>query len=322
MQRQLGDPSSAFGVQFTLGICAYTELESVVGIVEKTLPEISESSQVVVVTPSKEIAEVLAGTPSVYVVLESAREGKTAAMNKLLRAVSGGVLVYASGDIALNHGTVRALVNELVSTPLCGAVIGHAVVANRLDGVMGRVGSLIWGVFNRVSQKLDEESKLAQPNDLFAVRRDAVDFIPDGVVNDDTYLMMSVKRKGLLVRKTTVPFYISGPSTPVDYIVQRSRITLGHLQTIQMLNTAPTIFQFSAIRNMGTFVKAVSGEGPWGVVAALTALPLELFSWAWGGLTALMGRKVTIWTQAVGTKNVLDYLNDRLAPPRIGSEPS
>jgi cellulose synthase/poly-beta-1,6-N-acetylglucosamine synthase-like glycosyltransferase len=293
----------------TVGICACTEIDSVEQLVDKSLQSrIGESTRIVVVTPNRTLADRLSGCdPRVSVILEGRREGKAAAMNKLLGHVSGDIVVYASGDAAMGPDAVPALVDTLRQNPRYGAVIAHVVPVNG-RGMMGRISSLIWRLFNGVSQDFESMSRLAQANDLYAFRKDLIQRIPQGTINDDTYIATTIRNQGFLVSKSNLEVMISGPGTPYDYVIQRSRIVRGHLQSIRNLKVVPTVFEFSIlstpIRSLRILVSTVARLGPKYGIALFMACYLEFVTWVHAMAGAILGRDIRVWKVAQSTKGL------------------
>jgi len=225
--------------------------------------------------------------------------------------VKGEVVVYASGDAAVRIDVIPALVETLRENPQFGAVIAHVTPLNH-RGIMGRISSLIWELFNGVSQELDNKSRLAQANDLYAFRRDLVTAIPQGTINDDTFIATAIRRQGFLVKKSNFEVMISGPTTPLDYVIQRSRIVTGHLQTIRKQRAVPTVFEFtllsSPIRSLGILASTTAGHGLGYFVPLIVALNLELVTWVHAMFGALSKRDVSIWEIAQGTKELSRYV--------------
>ncbi|MDG6933065.1 MAG: glycosyltransferase [Nitrososphaerota archaeon] len=289
------------------------ETESALQIVDKSL---HEADKIVIVTPNQELAKRLAKLDTVHVILEEKREGKAAAMNKLLDSVEHGILVYASGDVMIGGDAISELAAELRNDPGCGAVISHVMVANRNQGLMGMISNILWGLFNGVSSNLDKEARLAQANDLYAFRRELVGNIPDGTINDDTFLASSIVRKGFSVKVARVKVHVAGPTTPADYLVQRSRIVIGHIQTIKRLGLVPTVFEFtmasSPLSNLKIFVRTIAKGGLPSIVAACMMVPMEELTWVYAMALSAARRDVKVWKQAVSTKNVLSHVEGEL----------
>jgi cellulose synthase/poly-beta-1,6-N-acetylglucosamine synthase-like glycosyltransferase len=294
----------------TVGICALTELRTTVQLVDTSLQNATRHDlRVVVVTPNSLIARRLAGRdPRIQVILERSREGKASAMNKMLKAVQSGIVVYASADVAIEEDVIPAMVEALTANPSYGAVIAHVEPTNKEDGIMGKISSLIWELFNRVNKKLDDETKLSQANDLYVFWRNLVDEIPTGTINDDTYIASAIRRHGFLIKKATAKVRISGPTTPFDYILQRSRIILGHLQTIRTQKVVPSVFEFTALsspfRNLRILTETIAEGGIGHCLASLAASQLELMSWLHAMLMTVFRQDASVWKVAAGTKQV------------------
>jgi cellulose synthase/poly-beta-1,6-N-acetylglucosamine synthase-like glycosyltransferase len=294
----------------TVGICANTEVDSTVRLVNSSLngPN-GQNTKVLVVTPNENLARILDGRDTrVRVIKEENRDGKTVAMNRLLGNIPRGIVVYASADIEVNDGAVNAIAKELARTPETGALIARVRTVNEGEGVMGLVGSLLWGLFNAISKDMEVRKELAQANDLYAFRRELIGSIPEGTINDDTFIATTIRRKGYLVRVAEVNVAISGPRRPLEYIAQRSRIIMGHLQTIRRQKVLPTVFEFSILmspyRCLDVLARTLAARGTRVLGIAIVAAELELISWL-GALTLSVLRKdVSSWRPVLGTKDL------------------
>jgi cellulose synthase/poly-beta-1,6-N-acetylglucosamine synthase-like glycosyltransferase len=310
LQKSTGFPLPPVGgaLPLTVGICALDELETTAQLVKVSLLDATRSDlRVVVVTPSLTIARSLEGKDDrIRVIVEDSREGKTSAMNRMLNAIRDGIVVYASADSIIEDGTISALVDTLIANPSCGAVIAHVDPLNKLNGIMGSISSIIWELFNRVNTRLDEEKKLSQANDLYVFWRNLVDEIPRDTINDDTYIASTIRKRGFLVKKTRAKVLISGPTTPLDYVIQRSRIILGHLQTIRTQRLVPSVFEFtlfsSPLRNLRMLTSTIASGGVKHCFASIIASQLELTSWVCAMIMSLFKSDVRIWKVAAGTK--------------------
>ena len=173
---------------------------------------------------------------------------------------------------------------------------------------MDKVNGLLWTVHNATLDDLDQEGVLAHAGDMFAVRRKLIDVIPT-ITNDDAHIALEVQRRGFKVKRVPEALvWVAGPTSPVDYVLQRTRILQGHLELIRKFRTTPTTFEFSMsqrpLRNVRLFLNALNRLGPSYIPALVTALFLELFSFQIAIVGAVFGQKHKPWKLALTTKPI------------------
>jgi cellulose synthase/poly-beta-1,6-N-acetylglucosamine synthase-like glycosyltransferase len=296
----------------TVGICATTELENTKLITDAILSLNNAQVnllKVIVATPNGQLANHLAGRdPRLVVEFERKREGKASALNRILRRASGDILVIASADIRLERNTIPRLVRALVEHSDWGAVDSRVELVNGDRLLMDRVSNLLWGIHNSTLDELDENGRLGHAGDLFAVRRDLIDTMPD-VINDDAYLALKVNQKGFRVKRVRdAVVWIVGPRTPADYLYQRSRVLRGHLQLIGLFGKMPTTFEFQVLgkprQTLGLLVKAVAALGPSHLLPMVVAGVLEFLSFQLALVASITERGHKPWRIAQTTKRI------------------
>src|SRR5947199_6394798 len=102
----------------SIGLCATVELENTLSLAKRVL-KIDDAQvnvkEVIVATPNRSLALKLDGGDSrVIVLLESKREGKTSAVNKIISRATGDILVIASADIKMAKDAIPRLVKALM----------------------------------------------------------------------------------------------------------------------------------------------------------------------------------------------------------------
>lgn len=255
----------------SVGICATTELENALLLADQILglndPEIN-LLEVIVATPNRRLVRELAKRdPRLVPLSERRREGKSSALNRIIKHASGDILVLASADIKVARNAIPRLVEGLVENQGWGAVDSNVQLVNGDKTLMDKVGNILWDTHNATLDELDSEGRLGQvAGDLVAIRRDLIDQLPN-VINDDAYIAFRVKQKGFQVKRIREALvWVAAPRTPVDYLFQRSRVIQGHLQLIKMFGTMPTTFEFQVLWNpkryLKIFVKTVARLGP------------------------------------------------------------
>lgn len=302
-------------VSVSVGICATIELENTIALVEQLLsladPAI-DLRQVIVATPNHQLATQLATQDQrLVVLLEPRREGKTRALNRIMRYSSGDVLVFASADIQVLKDTVPRLVKELAEHPDWGAVDARIELANNGPLLMDRVDNVLWALHNATLDEFDSKDELGHAGDLLAVRRSLIEEFPD-VINDDGYLALSVREKGFKVKRVqNAKVWVTGPRSPLDYIYQRSRILRGHLQLIRKFGKIPTTFEFSIIRKPLASIRLAAGAiaktGPSSLFPFLVASILEVISFQLATFSSLLKPPKGPWKLVQTTKRFQDY---------------
>lgn len=297
----------------SVGICATTERENTGSLADLILglddPQI-DLQQLIVATPNRQLANDLKERdPRLIVELESGREGKAAAVNRIIQRATGEFLVIASADIKLARNAIPRLVKGLAEHQDWGAVDSRVELVNGERLLMDKVSNVLWDIHNDTLDELDHNGRLGHvAGDLLAIRRDLLDSIPN-VINDDSYLAILVQEKGFRVKRVQDALaWISGPRTPADYLFQRSRVLRGHLEMIRRFGKMPSTFEFQVLRRprryLGLLVKTVAKLGPSYVIPIVVAGILELVSFQTALFPSLANRPNRPWRLAQTTKQI------------------
>lgn len=302
----------------SVGICAVTEIDNTLRLAGQILATADSGlriKELVVATPNRHLARELEGLDKrLVVLLENKREGKAIAINRIIRRATGDILVLASADIELGRDSISKLVQSLADNESWGAVDSRVELVNGDSKLMDRVGTLLWEVHNQILDQLDGDIRLGHvAGDLWAVRRDLIEEIPN-TINDDAYLALKIQRKGSTIHRVeTSLVWIVGPRSPSDYVAQRSRILLGHFHLIRDFKAVPTTFEFTLPvrlgRNVKTLTETVRKLGPAYLASLFVASLLELVSVQIALVSLLTRRKPRPWRIAHTTKMVRSWLN-------------
>jgi len=76
--------------------------------------------------------------------------------------------------------------------------------------------------------------------DMRAIRSRIVTRIPPNIINDDTFIGITIKRKRVESRFCPeCGSFIRSPCTPLEYITQRERVLIGHKQIEKTVGRFP-----------------------------------------------------------------------------------
>jgi poly-beta-1,6-N-acetyl-D-glucosamine synthase len=176
----------------------------------------------------------------IRLIVEQHRNGKPTAINKILQAMAGDILVLVSGDIRLPD---EHFIENILSHFSSGAdVVGcRPLPVNGTDTTGGYIGRLIWNLHDRTLMAQVENGLKKQAGEAFAIRREVAEEIPPDVINDDAYLVLKAQLAGgrfAYAREITVRNRT--PDKVQDILMQRARIVRGHKQLRHSLGTSPS----------------------------------------------------------------------------------
>src|SRR3954454_7762411 len=170
--------------------------------------------------------------PHAQVLFRSERGGKAAAVNRALSRARHEWVVITDANNILEPGSLRAAARH-VADPAVSAVAGRR---GEIDSAYDRYEDLLRRLETRSG------SVAAASGEFLAFRRSSISALPEGVVNDDLWLLCTIVAGGGRV------VYEPGASSfeddlPVDAeLARRSRIGAGRLMLWQELRRVPPTF--------------------------------------------------------------------------------
>lgn len=197
---------------------------------------------------------------TIRLIIEQHRNGKPSAINKILQAMTGDILVLVSGDIRLPD---EHFIENILSHISRGAdVVGcRPLPVNCTDTTEGYIGRLIWNLHDRTLIAQVANGLTKQAGEAFAIRRQAAEEIPPNVINDDAYLVLKAQLAGgefAYAREITVRNRT--PDRIRDILLQRARIIRGHKQLRDAIGTSPSALDILIFRRPLIFADIVIQE--------------------------------------------------------------
>lgn len=172
----------------------------------------------------------------VRVIFDPVRRGKAAAMQRGFAASSGDVLLFSDANAMYSVDTIGAVIRAFDRERVAVVSGVKHVFAPRErdgDGVAASDG-LYWQLERTI--RLNETRlgcTVAVVGELLAIRRRDWTGIPDGIVNDDSWLAMSAIARGRdVVCAPEAESWEASSTTGVDEIVRRRRINAGRLKLV------------------------------------------------------------------------------------------
>jgi len=244
-------------LRVSIGICAYNEGKNIGKLIENLLRQPignHELTEIIVVASGctdKTVPVVQTWcneNRKVKLIVEPKRNGKVAAINKLLRTVKGDILIHVSADLFLFQDALQPLLDHF-NDPSVGGVSGCQIPLNE-GTFMDRISSVIWGLHNETQRYYNHHGGIGHlGGDLFAIRRGICDHVPEDIVNDDAFMGVECKRKGYEVHfEDKVTVFFQGPRNIFDLLIQRRRVVYGHLKVKRETGICPLVLEMSPLK--------------------------------------------------------------------------
>lgn len=162
------------------------------------------------------------------------REGKLKAIQRVIEFAKGDILIFSDANAMYNKEAIKFLVQHFQFEKV-GCVAGEKRVVSP-NGKIEAEG-LYWK-YESFLKKLDSEiySIVGAAGEIFAIRKELVEKIPENVINEDFVLTMNVAAKGYRVVYEPRAFSIETPTKSIfQEFKRRVRISTGGIQAIFIL---------------------------------------------------------------------------------------
>jgi poly-beta-1,6-N-acetyl-D-glucosamine synthase len=174
------------------------------------------------------------------------RQGKSAALNRAVKAANNDILVFSDANTFLNPEATQMVARHYIDEKV-GGVAGEKKVMTPEDDTenVGASEGLYWK-YESFLKKLDSEfySVVGAAGELFSVRKELYEMVPSEVVLDDFIISMKVAERGFRIIYEPQAYAMELPSFSLkDEKKRKVRIAAGGFQAMAMLPGALSIWK-------------------------------------------------------------------------------
>lgn len=162
------------------------------------------------------------------------REGKSKAIQRVIEYTLGEILIFSDANAFYNREAIKFLVKPFQFEKV-GCVAGEKRVIPENGKVEAE--SLYWK-YESFLKRLDSElySIVGAAGEIFAIRKNLIEKLPNEVINEDFILTMNVAAKGYRVIYEPRAYSIELPTKSIfEEFKRRVRISTGGIQAIKLL---------------------------------------------------------------------------------------
>ncbi|MEM9834204.1 MAG: glycosyltransferase family 2 protein [Bacteroidota bacterium] len=242
-----------FCPETTIVIAAYNEAgfieEKIRNTLELDYPP--DKLQVVIVTDGStdNTPDIVRQYSEVKLLHQPERRGKIAAVHRTMKEVNTPVVIFTDANTYLNPEAIRNIVYHY-RNPRVGGVAGEKRIhVEEKDSASGAGEGFYWK-YESALKTWDAElySVVGAAGELFSVRTELYEDIPQDTIIEDFYLTLRIAQKGYRIAYEPNAYALEGPSASIKEELKRKiRIASGGIQAIVRLKALLNIFRYGIL---------------------------------------------------------------------------
>lgn len=177
------------------------------------------------------------------------RKGKNAAINRILPLLSTPYIIFCDANTFLNKEALVNLVRHYKDEKV-GAVAGEKRVFSTNDDENAGAGEGAYWKYESQLKKWDSElySVVGAAGELFSVKSDLMDPVPDGIIIEDFFLSVKIAMNGYKVRYEPEAYAMeAGSSSIAEERKRKVRISAGGLQAVGLFAGLLNFFKYGTL---------------------------------------------------------------------------
>ena len=136
------------------------------------------------------------GDPRLRIVLNQLSRGKACGLNDGIQMSQGDLVLFTDARQKIEASALRILAEDFAD-PEVGCVSGELMLGDPATGEASEGIGLYWRVEKKVRElEAESGSVVGATGALYAVRRELLPSVPEGMILDDVYIPMQVSRQG------------------------------------------------------------------------------------------------------------------------------
>lgn len=188
--------------------------------------------------------------PEIELHYKPEREGKSAAINRVMPFVSSAITVFCDANTNLNPDCIREIVKHY-TVPQIGAVAGEKKIVelSKSKSIAGAGEGLYWK-YESALKKLDAQfyTVVGAAGELFSIRTSLFEHVEKNILLDDFIISMKICQKGYRVMYEPKAYATEAPSFSLKEEEKRKiRIAAGGFQSIFILKDLLNVFKYGKL---------------------------------------------------------------------------
>lgn len=188
----------------------------------------------------------LAPYTDTQVLFQPERKGKTAAINRSMPYINTPIVVFSDANAILNSESIKEIVS-LFADKRVGCVAAEKRISTQSKDTASSSGEGFYWRYESFLKDLDSRlySVVGAAGELYAIRRDLFEPIPNDTLLDDFVLSLKIAQKGYKIAYCPQAYATEYSSESMQEEEKRKvRIAAGGLQSVWRLRSLLNVFRY------------------------------------------------------------------------------
>ena len=239
-----------FNPQITILIAAYNEEGCIRNKIENTLKldYPADNKKIIIISDGStdHTNPIVQEYPGIKHLYQEERKGKIDAVKRAMKYVETEFVVFTDANTELNVDALKKITRHF-RFEIVGAVAGEKRILSRDKDIASASGEGIYWKYESKLKQWDSEfhSVVGAAGELFAIRTQLFENIPDDTLIEDFYLTLKIAQKGYKVVYEPHAYALEEPSvSAIEELKRKIRIAAGGLQAISRLLPLLNFFKY------------------------------------------------------------------------------
>ena len=182
--------------------------------------------------------------PSITLLHQTERQGKSAALKRAMRFVQTPVVVFTDANTLLNREALLAMMRHYSDKSIGGVAGEKKIFKDR--SVVGHAEGLYWQYESFMKkQDSDFNTVVGAAGELFSIRTELFSALDEEVILDDFVLSLQVCLRGYKIKYEPSAYAVEAPSSSLEEEEKRkTRIAAGDYQSLYYVKSCLNIFKY------------------------------------------------------------------------------
>lgn len=236
----------------TLLVAAYNEADFISKKIANTLAldYPADKLECIFITDGStdETPDIIRREPRIHLLHQPERNGKTAALNRAMKAVDTPIVIFCDANTLLNTQAIRNIVKHYADETV-GGVAGEKRVMSKDSAGAAATENAYWK-YESYLKKLDAElySVVGAAGELFSIRTALFRPVEEKVILDDFVISLRINMQGYRIAYAPDAYAMEAPSFSIQEEHKRKiRISAGGFQSIVLLRGLLNFFRYPVV---------------------------------------------------------------------------